>query len=391
MTHPLAPGASGAAALRAARARPLLLCLSHLRWNFVFQRPQHLLTRAAAHHDVVYVEEPVFEPDAEPGWRTTETDGITVATPVLPEGQSQRAQHQALEALVDRLVGLRRPAIAWYYTPLALDFTRRLAADVTVYDNMDELTLFHGADSRIALLETELMSRADIVFTGGYSLFEAKKGRHRNIHAVPSSVDTAHFARIPAAPTVDPADQAALPHPRAGFFGVIDERMDMGLLDRLAALRPDVQFVMVGPVVKIAPDSCPSRPNIHWLGGRNYAELPAYLHHWDVGLMPFALNEATRFISPTKTPEFLAAGLPVVSTPIRDVVRPYGERGLVEIATTAEAASAALDTAIARARTPQWQAAVARQLASSSWDSTWVSMLARVEALSIRTEEFADA
>lgn len=399
MTDPLAPGVAGAVAPGAARdplpqtdrGKPGLLCLSHLRWNFVFQRPQHLLTRAAARFDVTYVEEPLFEAGADPEWRITATDGITVATPILPEGLSETMRHLALEALMDRLPAARAPAVAWYYTPLALDFTRRLAADVTVYDNMDELTLFHGADSRIALLEAELMARADVVFTGGHSLFEAKRDRHANIHAVPSSVDAAHFARNPAAPTSDPADQAHIPHPRAGFFGVVDERMDMAFLARVAALRPDIHFPIIGPVVKIAPTSCAQAPNIHWLGSRSYAELPAHLHHWDVGLMPFALNDATRFISPTKTPEYLAAGLPVVSTPIRDVVRPYGERGLVEIAATPEQAAQALDRALAVARTPRWRAAVADQLASTSWDRTWAFMLGRIEALAPATKETAHA
>jgi glycosyltransferase involved in cell wall biosynthesis len=391
MTDLLAPGVAGTAAPNSRDSRPALLCLSHLRWAFVFQRPQHLLTRATARYDVTYVEEPLFEAGAAPHWRTVASDGIQVATPILPEGLNEAQRHQALEALISQLPAARAPAVAWYYTPLALDFTRHLGADVIVYDNMDELTLFHGADSRIALLEAELLARADIVFTGGHSLYEAKQDRHVNIHPVPSSVDVAHFARDASAPLADPADQAAIPHPRAGFFGVIDERMDMELVAGLAALRPDIQFLMIGPVVKIDPGTCPAAPNIHWLGGKAYAELPAYLHNWDVGLMPFALNDATRFISPTKTPEYLAAGLPVVSTPIRDVVRPYGDRGLVQIAATAQSASAALDDALAIARNPGWRSAVADQLASNSWDRTWAFMLDRIEALAPVTKETAHA
>lgn len=390
MMTPPAPAATGAPPPRVG-GRPQLVCLSHLRWGFVFQRPQHLLIRAAADFDVTFIEEPLFEAGADPQWRLEATDGILVATPILPEGLSGAARHRALEALIDQLPAARSPAIAWYYTPLALDFTRRLKAGVTVYDNMDELALFHGADSRIALLEAELLARADIVFTGGHSLFEAKKGRHGNIHAVPSSVDAGHFARDPSAPWPDPADQAAIPHPRAGFFGVIDERMDMALLERLAGLRPDVQFILLGPIVKIAPSTCPRASNLHWLGGRSYAELPAYLHHWDVGLMPFALNDATRFISPTKTPEYLAAGLPVVSTPIRDVVRPYGERGLVEIAATAEEAAHALDRAIGAARAPGWRSAVADQLSGTSWDRTWAFMREQLAALAPTRKETTHA
>src|SRR3712207_4223372 len=195
---------------------------------------------------------------------------------------------------------------------------------------MDELSLFRGASQELLDLESALFSRCDLVFTGGMSLYEAKKSRHRSVHGFPSSIDFSHFSQARSI-QVDPEDQAHIPHPRLGFFGVVDERMDIELLAEVADLRPDWQFVMIGPVVKIDPNSLPQRPNIHWLGGKSYADLPRYLFGWDVGFMPFALNEATRFISPTKKPEFLAAGVPVVSTPINDVVRPYGEKGLVEI------------------------------------------------------------
>jgi UDP-galactopyranose mutase len=229
------------------------------------------------------------------------------------------------------------------------------------------------------------------MFTGGVSLYEAKRTRHRNIHAVPSSVDVAHFRGVRAPGLTEPADQAAIAGTRVGFFGVIDERMDMALVDALAAARPDLQFVMLGPVVKIDPASRPERPNLHWLGGKGYDELPAYLAHWACGIMPFAMNDATRFISPTKTPEFLAAGLPVVSTPIRDVVRPWGEAGLVEIAADAAGFAAAIDRAVARAATLDWRRGVAEALAQSSWDRTWAFMRGRIAALLPAGREMAHA
>jgi glycosyltransferase involved in cell wall biosynthesis len=171
----------------------------------------------------------------------------------------------------------------------------------------------------------------------------------------------------------EPKDQARIPHPRLGFFGVIDERMDIDLVGAAADLRPDWQFVMIGPVVKIDPATLPKRPNIHWLGGKSYADLPRYLAGWDVGFMAFAMNEATRFISPTKTPEFLAAGVPVVSTPINDVVRPYGEKGLVEIAATAQEVVQKAEALLARPK-EAWLQRVDRHLAAGSWDKTWAAM-----------------
>jgi glycosyltransferase involved in cell wall biosynthesis len=256
---------------------------------------------------------------------------------------------------------------------MAMAFSAHIPADLTIYDNMDELSAFRGASSELLAYEEELFGRADLVFTGGMSLYEAKRDRHSSVHAFPSSIEFAHFSVARSMTGEEPRDQAAIAGPRLGFFGVIDERMDVDLVGRIAALRPDWQLVMIGPVVKIDPASLPRRPNIHWIGSKSYAELPNYLAGWDVGLMPFAINEATRFISPTKTPEFLAAGLPVVSTEIRDVVRPYGEKGLVEIADTAEKMVAAAERLLARPRQP-WLSKVDRHLAAGSWDSTWTAM-----------------
>ena len=209
---------------------------------------------------------------------------------------------------------------------MSLAFSDHLAPGLIVYDCMDELSAFRGAPPELVEREVELMCRANLVFTGGYSLYEAKRQRHDNAHPFPSSVDVEHFAAA-RRPQHDPDDQAEIPHPRLGFYGVIDERLDIALIEQVARMRPDWQIVLVGPVVKIDPAELPQRDNIHYLGGKTYDELPQYLSGWDVAIMPFALNESTRFISPTKTPEYLAGGCPVVSTPITDVVRTYGDTG----------------------------------------------------------------
>ena len=375
-------------------ADPLLLCFSHLRWNFVYQRPQHLLTRAAKRNRVVFFEEPIAE--GRDGAVEREQarlqlshphPGVTVAVPILPAGATSGAETRLLRSLVTGLVGRmgrqRSELFAWYYTPMAYRFSDHLPADLVIYDCMDELTGFKDAPARLPRLERALFDRADVVFTGGPSLFEAKQKQHANVHLFPSSIDVAHFARARRRGS-DPVDQASIPGPKIGFFGVIDERMDMELLVRLAELKPDWQFVMIGPVVKIDPASLPCRGNIHWLGSKAYSELPDYLAGWDAGLMPFAINEATRFISPTKTPEFLAAGVPLVSTPVRDVVRPYGEAGLVAIAGSAEACVQTLGSVMARDRDP-WLAAVDERLAGMSWDRTWSQMMARLDDARIRS------
>jgi glycosyltransferase involved in cell wall biosynthesis len=333
------------------------------------------MSRAAGHYQILFVEEPLFKPDVTPHLDLSRRpQGVTVAVPVLPEGLDPNDVILEQRALVEALIGAeaQESRTFWYYTPMAMAFSSHLECDLCIYDNMDELSLFRGASRELLDLETALFARTDLVFTGGMSLYEAKRNRHRSVHAFPSSVDFDHFAAARAA-AADLEDQAAIPRPRLGFFGVIDERMDVELVGQVAELKPEWHFVMLGPVVKIDPAILPRRDNIHWLGSKNYAELPHYLSGWDVGFMPFALNESTRFISPTKTPEFLAAGVPVVSTPIADVVRPYGEKGLVEIAKTPLEIVRKAETLMGRPK-EVWLQKTDRHLAAGSWDKTWAAM-----------------
>ena len=385
---------SGGEARRPTDKKPMILCFSHLRWEFVFQRPQHLLTRFARTAPVVVWEEPI---DAEDGASPSlhirpaaDCAAVTLVTPRLPHGGSEDERNALLKQLLDGyLASNTRRFVAWYYTPMMLPFSRHLDPACTVYDAMDELANFRFAPPMLLELERELLERADVVFTGGYSLYEAKKQRHGNVHPFPSSVDRAHFAQARGAMT-DPADQAGLAHPRLGFYGVFDERIDLDLIAAVADARPDWQLVMVGPVVKISEDELPRRANIHWLGGRSYAELPAYLSGWDVALMPFAINAATRFISPTKTPEYLAAGVPVVSTPIRDVKRHYERVAGVRIAGTTEQFIAGCEAQLAlRKSGDRWLAEVDGLLSTMSWDITQARMAALIDEV-IAKDEAAD-
>jgi glycosyltransferase involved in cell wall biosynthesis len=346
-----------------------VLCFSHLRWDFVFQRPQHLLTRCARDRRVFYIEEPIFADRVTPRLERHRRGQVTVLVPHLPAGKADADEMQRV--LVDDLIAQEDIAdyLVWYYTPMALSFTDHLRPASVVYDCMDELSAFKGAPAVLRQREAALLEVASLVLTGGQSLYEAKRTQHHNIHPFPSSVDVSHFAQARAMAS-EPADQAAIPHPRLGFFGVIDERMDLDLLSAVAAARPDWQIVMLGPVVKIDPATLPAAPNLHYLGGRTYEQLPAYIAGWDVALLPFALNEATRFISPTKTPEYMAAGKPVVSTPIRDVVCPYGQQGLVRIAGDAASFVAACEGALAEDATAR-RAAADAFLMRLSWDDTW--------------------
>jgi UDP-galactopyranose mutase len=364
-------------------AKPTLLCFSHLRWNFVFQRPQHLMSRFARTHRVIFWEEPMLDATAEPSLDLSicAKSGVTVAVPHLNPNESADVHEKQLRRLVDELVAERASGrlVRWYYTPMMLPFSRHLDADCTVYDCMDELANFKFAPANLLSLEDELLKAADLVFTGGYSLYEAKRERHLNVHAFPSSVDVRHFSQA-RGNVADPADQAGLPRPRFGFYGVIDERMDLELIAAAAEARPDWQFVFIGPVVKISDADLPRSANIAWLGSKDYAELPSYLAGWDVALMPFAINDATRFISPTKTPEYLAAGRPVVSTPIVDVIRHYGELDGVQIASNARDFVAACERALNLPRdNREWLRPVDALLSTMSWDETTDAMTALIE------------
>jgi UDP-galactopyranose mutase len=355
-----------------------MICFSHLRWNFVFQRPQHLMSRFAKDRRVIYWEEPENAlPDCEPalGVRVCAETGVTVVTPSLPESMREEQRDTVLRSLLDSFLSAEAgPLIRWYYTPMMLPFSRHIDALSTVYDCMDELANFKFAPPQLLELERELLATADVVFTGGYSLYEAKKSRHPNIHPFPSSVDRAHFGRARAMDAA-PDDQCMLPRPRFGFYGVVDERMDLDMIAAVADAHPEWSIVMVGPVVKIDAADLPQRANIHYLGGKQYEELPVYLGGWNVALMPFAINESTRFISPTKTPEYLAGGRPVVSTPIADVIRHYGDMEAVFIADGAGAFIEGCEQALELARSgDDWLDEVDEKLANLSWDTTYARM-----------------
>lgn len=359
---------------------PDVIALSHLRWDFVFQRPQHLLTRWARRHRVFVIEEPIVGEGPARFEVSVRQHGIRVVVPRLPEGLTI----DAVDALQSSLLRtfLREHSISdyllWYYTPMAMAFTRHLRPRAVVYDCMDELSAFAGAPASMREREQELLRRADVVFTGGQTLFESKRHSHANVFAFPSSVDVDHFSRARSS-QADPDDQSRIPHPRLGFFGVIDERMDLELLRQVAAARPDWHLVIIGPVVKIDPSCLPVAANLHYLGPKQYDELPSYLAGWDVALLPFARNDATRYISPTKTPEYLAAGKPVVSTSIRDVVRPYGVTGLARIADDPADFVAAIEAALAEPASERLRQ-VDAFLTQTSWDGTWTRMYRLVNA-----------
>ncbi|WP_066331187.1 FAD-dependent oxidoreductase [Azohydromonas lata] len=323
----------------AASPLPPLVVFCHLRWGFVYQRPQHLLSRLSEHYRVLFVEEPVHcegEPRLDRVPQGSNLEVLVPRTPVTAPGfhDDQLSVLKPLLAEFMRQEGIE-DSLVWFYTPMALPLVAALKPRAVVYDCMDELSAFKNAPKQLRQRENALMKMSSVVFTGGPALFEAKRPLHPNVHCLPSSVDVHHFAPQRLRANSAEAQEAQRlqahipPGPRLGFYGVIDERLDLALVAAVADAHPEWQLVMVGPVVKIDPASLPQRPNITYLGMQSYALLPHLMAPWDLCLMPFALNESTRFISPTKTLEYMAGEKPVVSTAVRDVEVPYG--GIVRI------------------------------------------------------------
>jgi len=359
---------------------PTLIVFCHLRWDFVFQRPQHLMTRLAEHYKVLFVEEPMHTEGQAWLEKTEVAKNITVLRPHTPIQQwgFHDDQLPTLQVLLADLVPQGEQPVVWFYTPMALPLLQNFTPSKVVYDCMDELAAFKNAPKQLLQRESALLNIADVVFTGGPSLYQSKRDRHANAHCFSSSVDAAHFRQAQDRAISHP-DQAHIPHPRLGFYGVIDERFDVDLVSSMADAHPEWQIVLVGPVVKIDPATLPKQPNVHYMGQRTYDQLPQFLAGWDVCLLPFALNESTKFISPTKVLEYMAAELPSVSTPITDVMVPYGD--VVAIAESHADYIAACERQLALSEGER--AAMATRMrevvAGTSWDRTASSMHALIE------------
>ena len=353
-----------------------LVCFSHLPWKFVYQRPQHLISRFTKEYAVYYIEEFIDSPEEDGYSISTTNENVKLIVPHLCNRiKGALNETKRKEVILKNLFKEHsiQSYIFWYYTPMALAYTAHFNPLATVYDCMDELSAFKFAPPELKLLEQLLFKKANIVFTGGNNLYKAKKSQHHNIHSFPSSIDKAHFK---AARDINEevADQSAIPHPRLGFYGVIDERFDIELIKQAADAKPDWHFVLVGPVIKIDAATLPQSKNIHYLGPKTYEELPSYLSGWDIALIPFAINESTRYISPTKTPEYLAGGKPVISTAITDVIHPYHELGLVHIVQNAEDLVQMATSELSITDKAEWLCKVDEYLSTISWDATWERM-----------------
>jgi glycosyltransferase involved in cell wall biosynthesis len=359
-----------------------LICISHLRWDFVWQRPQHLLSRLAQQYRLLFVEEPVTTTDEQeprlevfPGQKASNVTVVRLVQPVeahhwIGHGDPL-TQKSYTRLLLDYLQaeGYNQPLL-WLYTPMAFEFVEAIQPQLLIYDVMDELSAFKGAPVELRERGEALLRQADIVFTGGLSLYRSRLPYNSHTYLFPSGVEIHHFAQAAQRDAFPrPDDLQEVSGPILGYFGVIDERMDLPLLAHMAEAHPEWHLVMIGPVIKIDPAELPRAPNLHYLGMKDYHQLPAYLAHFDVALVPFAMNEATRYLSPTKTLEYMAAHKPVVSAPIHDVVELYGE--YVQIGKTPEEFVTLTEAALAETEQERAvrQAKETDLLARYTWDS----------------------
>lgn len=359
-----------------------IICFARRRWNTLFHRPQRLMSRFAQEHRVFYIEEPVYDAESN-HFEVQQVSNLSLWI-VVPHLSATATDHQNKicgELLDDLIKNFDiRKYITWYYTPLALRFSKHLAPLALVYDCMSDVQGSASASSELIVCEHELLHKADIVFAAGYGLYETMRNRHHNIYAFPNSIDKEHFhgARMV---TEELPEQAAIPHPRIGFHGIVDECVDVKLLTTLAEQRPDWHFIIIGPIAAANTESLPSKPNMHFLGAKEYDIVPRYIAGWDVGIIPYAHNDHTKYLHPCKTMEYLAMGKPVVSTSIYDVVVPYGKKGLVLIADTVPVFIAAIEKALAMRGIKQRVLKADRFLSNISWDKTHRHMYILIEAV----------
>ena len=365
----------------------------HLCWDWVWQRPQQFLSRLSARHKILFVEtigpDPQLVSPVARFWTAPNFPNITILRLQFPtwrwsDGAFVDRERRRLvkEFISGPGAGQFENPVQWFYDPMAVPaFLGQMDEVGVVYDCMDELSKFKCAPPQIKIRERKLLAAADVVFAGGHKLWQAKKLQNENCHFYGCGVDVAHFGKARAAETAIPADIAALKKPVLGYFGVVDERMDYELLVKLAEANPDWSIAMVGPQIKV--DSVPQRPNLHWLGQKNYLELPAYCKAFDVCMMPFALNEATEFINPTKALEYMATGKPIVSSAVADVVTNFG--AVVGIARSHDEFIALCREAVAQADAVRTEAGL-KQAAANSWDSI-VAQLEKHIADAVATKE----
>src|SRR5581483_2571840 len=377
-----------------------LIVHSHLQWDWVWQRPQQFISRLSHKHRVLFVEAPEICADtAATEVQLRQVDqfpNVHVVKITVPANRStdlhwvDQERGRAVESLLSGPLRQKFSSIIqWFYDPMAATaFAGRFNEQLIVYDCMDELSLFRGAAPELVQRERELLRVADVVFAGGPKIWRAKRKLNRNCFCYGCGVDAEHFGRARDPKLVVAKELTDVPRPVFGYIGVVDERIDYDLLAKLADSTKG-SIAMVGPSTKIDIRDLPRRNNLHWIGGRQYTDLPSYAKAFDVCIMPFAMNEATRFINPTKALEYMATGRPIVSTPVEDVIAQFND-----VITIADGEATFAEACARAAAQPEvWRIEQGLALAAlSSWDSIVARLEQRIaEALCSRRALSMDA
>lgn len=338
-----------------------MIVFCHLRWQFVYKRPQHIISRMANTMKILFIEEPLEYKENE------NCGNLIVINEMLHVLQPNVKDIQSIVEIIPQYVSNTTISYGWFYSAAFCPLLGSMEFENVIYDCMDELSLFKNASEHLTNQEKYLISQSNIIFTGGKSLYESKKQFHKNVHCIPNSVDNYHFAKALNGVAI-PDDIASLKSPIVGYYGVIDERINLELLHEAAKKLPNISFVMIGPLGQIEENELPKESNIHYLGIKPYSQLPNYLKAFDVAMMPFALNDATKYISPNKTLEYIAAGRAIISTKIPDVVRDYSI--CINLIDTADEFCEAIVFQLERRDRLSMEMEYYKILQNTSWDAT---------------------
>lgn len=353
-----------------------LLVLAHSRWDLDHHRGHNIFSRYAQKRRVFYFEEPSFGQTEIPRLHIRDTfENVMVVTPHLPNPIKSNQIDSILRELIDELI-FEEEIInftLWLQTPRAFRYARDIDATTIIYECMEDYDNINNFSENLFQVEKELMENSDIIFVVSEALYQKKKFQHHNIHVFPNSADYFHFIQSRDF-ILDPYDQIHIPHPRIGFYGIIDQSIDLKLIDEIAQIREDLNFVFIGPLKDTKFSQLPTRKNIYYLEQKDYNLIPLYVAEWDCGLLPFCINEVTQYSSPHQTAELLMAGKPIVATHIPDISIRFGKKSLAKMASNAEDFSEKIDKAILESKEQKWKELIDNELKNETWDQVFKKM-----------------
>ncbi len=364
-----------------------IVCFSDISWNVKFQRPHQLFSQAKRINIIIFIEKPLLQRSGKPNhFISRVSDNILILTPVITDEDPESTIHETVEQLLTEKLKSHNTTeyICWYYSPKAINYSQKLTPKLIIFDCMDECCGYEGADTEVNESEKKLLEVTDLVFTGGRSLCNAKKLLHKNVHLFPDSIDYERFNG-----NTKQAKKNIIKKPAAkiGYFGVIDERLDLNLLDKIAANKPKWKFEIAGPIVENMHGKLPERKNITFTGDIRDEEIPSIIGEWDAAILPYSKNNSTENTAPSRLLVYFAANKNIVSTSINDIVHYFGENGMVRIADEPDDFVKALEAAIKYKPEAEWQKKVDSIIRKTTWEKTWNGMSKKINKLLSDTDQ----